>query len=87
MGEHAREGRWAASARVCIRITLDFSGLLPALGTTLLGVWVDALLPSAGLVAGFLGEVAARLSFTDRTEREGEALLLHGASQGSSAFA
>ena len=62
------------------------SGLLPALGTTLLGVWIEALLPSAGLVAGFLGEVAALLSFMDRTEREGEALLLQGASRGSSAF-
>ena len=69
-----------------MELTPDFSGLLPALGTTLLGVWVDALLPSPGLVAGFLGEVAALLSFTDRAERAGEALLLHDASRGPSAF-
>ena len=69
---------------MCV-LTPDFSGLPPALGTALLAVWLDALLPSAGLVAGFLGEVAALLSFMDRTEREGEALLLHGASQDSSA--
>ena len=69
-----------------MELTPDFSGLLPPLGNTLFGVWVDALLPSAGLVAGFLGEVAALLSFTDWTEREGEALLLRDASRGSSAF-
>ena len=85
LGKHAPEKRQAASVCACMKLTPDFSGLLPALGTPLLGVWVDALLPSAGLVAGFLGEVAALLIFADRVEREGEALLLHVASRGSSA--
>ena len=49
------------------------------MGRSLLGVWVDALLPNAGLVAGFLGEVAALPSFMERAERKGEALLLHSA--------